>query len=86
MADLKKKLKEAQGGNVCGTYFHGIFHNYEFRRLFTDYLRVKKGLEPLGLTGDEFKESKRVNYNQLGDLFLKNVDMSFIDKLLEDQD
>ncbi|RAP44493.1 MAG: cobyric acid synthase CobQ [Methanosphaera sp. rholeuAM6] len=73
-------------GNVCGTYFHGIFHNYEFRRLFTDYLRVKKGLEPLGLTGDEFKESKRVNYNQLGDLFTANVDMTFFDKLLEDLD
>jgi adenosylcobyric acid synthase len=73
-------------GNVCGTYFHGIFHNYEFRRQFTDQLRINKGLEPLGLTGDQFKESKRVNYNQLGDLFMENVDMSFIDKLLEEQD
>ena len=73
-------------GNVCGTYFHGIFHNYEFRRLFTDQLRINKGLEPLGLTGDQFKESKRVNYNQLGDLFTENVDMDFIDKLLEEQD
>ena len=72
--------------NVCGTYFHGIFHNYEFRRKFTDQLRIKKGLEPLGLTGDDFKESKRVNYNQLGDLFTANVDMSFFDKLLEDLD
>lgn len=84
--DPSSEFDGAITGNVCGTYFHGIFHNYEFRRLFTDYLRVKKGLKPLGLTGDEFKESKRVNYNQLGDLFLENVDMSYIDKLLEDQD
>ena len=70
---------------MCGTYFHGIFHNFEFRRKFTDQLRIKKGLEPLGLTEtDDFKESKRVNYNQLGDLFTENVDMSFFDKLLED--
>jgi adenosylcobyric acid synthase len=74
----------AINGNVCGTYFHGIFHNYEFRRYFTDQLRINKGLEPLGLTHDDFKESKRVNYNQLGDLFMDNVDMSFIDKLLEE--
>ncbi|MGN1321658.1 MAG: cobyric acid synthase CobQ [Methanosphaera sp.] len=69
--------------NICGTYFHGIFHNFEFRRNFTDQLRINKGLEPLGITSkDEFKESKRVNYNQLGDLFANNVDMSFIYNLL----
>lgn len=69
--------------NICGTYFHGIFHNFEFRRNFTDSLRIKKGLEPLGLTKDDFKESKRVNYDQLGDLFANNVDMSFFKDLLE---
>ncbi|OED30700.1 cobyric acid synthase CobQ [Methanosphaera sp. WGK6] len=70
--------------NICGTYFHGIFHNFEFRRNFTDHLRINKGLEPIGLTNDDFKESKRVNYNQLGDLFANNVDMSFFEKLLND--
>ncbi len=84
--DPSCKYDGAVKGNVCGTYFHGIFHNYEFRRQFTDQLRINKGLKPLGLTGDQFKESKRVNYNQLGDLFTENVDMDFIDKLLEDQD
>ena len=83
--DPSCKYDGAINGNVCGTYFHGIFHNYEFRRLFTDQLRINKGLKPLGLTGDQFKESKRVNYNQLGDLFTKYIDMEFIDKLLEDQ-
>lgn len=71
--------------NIFGTYFHGIFHNYEFRRNFTDYLRIQKGLEPIGLQGDDFKESKRANYNQLGDLFTKHVDMSFFDKLLDEE-
>ncbi len=70
--------------NVCGTYFHGIFHNYEFRRNFTDKLRAEKGLEPLKISDyDEFKNSKRSNYDQLGDLFANNVDMSFIDDLLK---
>ena len=74
----------AINGNVCGTYFHGIFHNFEFRRKFTDQLRINKGLKPLGLTKDDFKESKRVNYDQLGDLFANNVDMSFFKDLLRD--
>lgn len=71
-------------GTICGTYFHGIFHNFEFRRNFTDMLRIKKGLEPLGLTNDDFKDAKRVNYDQLGDLYAENIDMDFINKLLED--
>lgn len=90
------KIKKGQGNdesglydgainsNVCGTYFHGIFHNFEFRRKFTDQLRINKGLKPLGLTKDDFKESKRVNYDQLGDLFANNVDMSFFKDLLRD--
>ncbi len=80
--DQTGKFDGAIKGNICGTYFHGIFHNFEFRRNFTDQLRINKGLEPLGLTNDDFKEAKRVNYDQLGDLFANNVDMSFIDDLL----
>ena len=71
--------------NVCGTYFHGIFHNFEFRRQFTDMLRVKKGLDPLGITTDEFKEAKTANYDQLGDLLADNVDMDFFEKLLKEE-
>lgn len=71
--------------NVCGTYFHGIFHNFEFRRQFTDMLRIKKGLDPLGITTDEFKEAKTANYDQLGDLLADNVDMDFFDKLLKEE-
>ncbi|MDO5850888.1 MAG: cobyric acid synthase CobQ [Methanobacteriaceae archaeon] len=70
-------------GNVCGTYFHGIFHNFEFRRSFTDMLRQKKGLEPLGFEFDGFDDNKRVNYDRLGQLFSNNVDMTFFDNLLK---
>lgn len=72
----------AINGKVCGTYLHGIFHNFEFRRSFTDKLREAKGLESLGLTGDTFNADKHVNYNQLGDLYMNNVDMDFIYNLL----
>ena len=73
-------------GNICGTYLHGIFHNFEFRRSFTDMLRINKGLEPLGMKNDDFNEAKRVNYNQLGDLFMDNVDVDYIYELLEKQE
>jgi len=82
--DQTQKFDGAIKGNICGTYFHGIFHNFEFRRNFTDQLRINKGLEPLGLTEDTFKNSKRVNYDQLGDLFMNNVDMDFFKKLLKE--
>lgn len=82
--DKDKVYDGAINDNICGTYFHGIFHNFEFRRNFTDMLRIKKGLEPLGLTKDDFKNAKRVNYNQLGDLYAENIDMDFIMKLIED--
>jgi len=33
--------------NVFGTYIHGIFDNNAFRRAFVNFLRLRKGLEPL---------------------------------------
>lgn len=81
--DQTRKYDGAIKDNICGTYFHGIFHNFEFRRNFTNQLRINKGLKPLKLGNDEFKDSQRVNYNQLGDLFANNVDMSFLSKLLD---
>ena len=35
----------AVNGLNAGTYLHGIFHNFKFRRVFTDYLRVQNGLD-----------------------------------------
>ena len=49
-------------------------------------LRINKGLEPLGMKNDDFNEAKRVNYNQLGDLFMDNVDVDYIYELLEKQE
>lgn len=82
--DATGEYDGAINGNICGTYFHGIFHNFEFRRHFTDMLRIKKGIKPLGITKDEFAEAKVADYNQLGDMLAENVDMSFFDKLLEE--
>ena len=45
-------------GLTAGTYFHGIFHNFHFRRYFTDYLRYSKGYEKLGFINDDFEEMR----------------------------
>ena len=49
----------AVDGNVAGTYFHGIFHNFRFRRYFTNILREQRGLEPLDYDRDDFRDSRR---------------------------
>ncbi len=71
----------ACSGNVFGTYFHGIFHNYNFRREFLNYLRVKKGLEAkFGV--DPYETQKDYSLNKLADIVLENLDMDIIDDLL----
>jgi adenosylcobyric acid synthase len=41
---------------IIGTYFHGIFHNDEFRKELLNQIRKTKGLEPI---------DQRVSFNQL---------------------
>lgn len=70
----------AVSGYAAGTYFHGIFHNFRFRRFFTDYLRVFKGLDKLGFVKDDFKDLKQFSIDRLADIVEKNVDMAVIEK------
>ncbi|BDZ70754.1 cobyric acid synthase CobQ [Methanobacterium petrolearium] len=72
----------AQDGLAAGTYFHGIFHNFNFRRSFTDYLREVNGLEPLGYSHDEFEELKKFSIQRLSDLVENNIDMRLLEDVL----
>lgn len=67
---------------VAGTYFHGIFHNFYFRRFFTDYLRREKGMDELGFSKDDFEDIKRFSIDRLADIFEKNVEMNVIELLI----
>jgi adenosylcobyric acid synthase len=69
-------------GNVAGTYFHGIFHNFNFRRYFTDILREKKGLEPLGFSQDLYEDTRRFSIDRLARIVEENMDVSFVEKLV----
>jgi adenosylcobyric acid synthase len=70
-------------GLTAGTYFHGIFHNFYFRRFFTNYLRIKKGIEKLDLINDNFEEMKKFSLDRLAEIVSENIDMTVIDKISE---
>jgi adenosylcobyric acid synthase len=81
--DIESGFDGAVNGLTAGTYFHGIFHNFHFRRFFTNYLRIKKGFEKLDLINDNFEEMKRFSLDRLAEIVSENIDMTIIDKLNE---
>ncbi len=70
-------------GLNAGTYLHGIFHNFKFRRVFTDYLRIQKGLETLGFSEDNFETLKKFSIDRLAEIVEDNVDLSVIENSIE---
>ena len=75
------EIDGASSGNAFATYFHGIFHNYNFRREFLNYLRVKKGLEAK-YGEDPYETQKDYSLNRLAEIVEENLDMDIIDKIL----
>jgi adenosylcobyric acid synthase len=73
----------AADNKVAGTYLHGIFHNFQFRRYFTDYLRRENDMEELGYEKDDFEDLKRFSIDRLAAIFEDNIQMNFIDGLIE---
>ncbi|TVM00617.1 MAG: cobyric acid synthase CobQ [Candidatus Brocadia sp. WS118] len=70
------------GGNVVGTYIHGIFDNDEFRLKLVNYLRLKKGLKPTKRSTVGFQGIKEQRYNELADVVRENIDLDVVYKLL----
>ena len=74
-------LDGASNGNAFATYFHGIFHNYNFRREFLNYIRAKKGLEAK-YGEDPYKTQKDYSLNRLAEIVEEHLDMDIIDELI----
>jgi adenosylcobyric acid synthase len=64
-------------GNVWGTYIHGIFDNDEFRRMFLNTLREKKGL-PLQKNMINYQTKKQEAIDAWADTLKSKVDICFI--------
>lgn len=74
----------AYSKNVFGTYFHGIFNNYNLRREFLNHLRKNKGLDEK--TGeDPYETSVENSLEKLANIVEESLDMDYIDKLIFDK-
>lgn len=63
------------GGNVLGTYIHGLFDNQRLRQALLEELASKKGLE---LSFNRPQPSKEEQYDKLAALVRGNLDMKLI--------
>ena len=81
----EEKVKLYDGAinkNIIGSYLHGIFHNYNFRRTLLNYIRKNKGLEEK-FGEDPYEAKKDYSLDRLAEIVEKNLDMGFIDNLIE---
>ena len=74
----------AYNENVFGTYFHGIFNNYNIRREFLNHIRKNKGLEERN-GEDPFETSVENSLEKLANIVEEALDMDYIDKLIFDE-
>ncbi|MDI6605712.1 MAG: cobyric acid synthase [Candidatus Omnitrophota bacterium] len=66
-------------GNVWGTYIHGIFDNYSFRKRFLSELKQKSGLK-LKLACHNFSLDKE--FDKLAGLLRENLDFAYIKEVI----
>ena len=77
------KYDGAYQNNVFGTYFHGIFNNYNLRRELLNHIRKNKGLEIR--TGDDpYETSVESSLEKLANIVEDSLDMDYIDSLIFD--
>ncbi len=64
---------------VIGTYFHGIFHNDDFRMELLNQIREGKGLSAINHR-ISYNHLREESFNRLAELVRKHVDMNYINK------
>jgi adenosylcobyric acid synthase len=69
------------GGNVWGTYLHGVFHNDEFRRHWLNNLRQRKGLSPIAEI-ISFEDRQVQAFDRLADHVRHHLNMDEIYRIL----
>lgn len=75
------KYDGAYQDNVFGTYFHGIFNNYNLRRELLNHIRKNKGLE-MKTGEDPYETSIENNLEKLANIVEEALDMDYIDNLI----
>lgn len=71
-------------GSAWGTYLHGVFDNNQLRRSWLNFLRQRKGLEPLiqSIHGQTRREEA---FDRLADTVRKHLDMKRIYEIASGQ-
>ena len=75
------KYDGAYQNNVFGTYFHGIFNNYNLRRELLNHIRKNKGLK-VKTDEDPYETSVENSLEKLANIVEDTLDMDYIDKLI----
>ncbi|BBJ27995.1 cobyric acid synthase [Athalassotoga saccharophila] len=65
-------------GRIFGTYFHGLFRNFDFTQEFLNILRASKKLEPKTLKAFSIIEE----IDKFTDVFESNIDVKRIEELI----
>jgi adenosylcobyric acid synthase len=63
-------------GRVWGSYVHGLFDNHQWRRLWLNQLRQRKGLDPLPLLSGHYADQREVLLQKLADAWRIHLDLS----------
>ncbi|HFU4000549.1 TPA: cobyric acid synthase [Streptococcus suis] len=70
------------GGQVQGTYLHGIFDNVAWTRDYLNQLRIKKGLPALDQQVETIQTMKDREYDKLATILRESLDMTAIYDIL----
>lgn len=69
-------------GFILGTYLHGIFDNYNFRKSFLNYLYKRKGLSSNHNNIFTFHDRMNQTYDRLAGVVRENLDMEAFYKIM----
>ncbi len=70
-----------EAGNVFGTYIHGIFDHDGFRRALLNALRERKGLLPLTVVRNRYRE-KEESYDHLASVVRTHLDLEKLGEIM----
>lgn len=73
---------KSKNEKVIGTYFHGLFHNDEFRHNYLNTLRVEKGLNPI-VERVNFNNLREQAFDILADHLRNHIDLAYIYEKME---
>ncbi|MEB3351776.1 MAG: cobyric acid synthase [Cyanobacteriota bacterium] len=65
-----------QGGEVAGTYLHGVFENGPWRRRWLNRLRLRRGLAPWSEAVPHHRRQRQALLDRLADAFEAHVDLT----------